>query len=166
VDRLDQCPDTVAGAKVDAKGCELDSDGDGVVDRLDQCPNTPAGERVDDKGCTLPKTLTLEGVHFDNDLDTLRPDSVAILEGATATLKRYPNFKVEVAGHTDGRGSPAHNLDLSTRRAKAVMDFFVAHGIAADRLSYKGYGEAQPVGNNYTEEGRVKNRRVELRALN
>jgi outer membrane protein OmpA-like peptidoglycan-associated protein len=73
---------------------------------------------------------------------------------------------VEVAGHTDGRGSSAHNLDLSTRRAKAVMNYFTRHGIAADRLTSKGYGETQPVGNNYTEEGRVKNRRVELRAVN
>ena len=166
VDRLDQCPATPAGTKVDAKGCDLDSDGDGVVDRLDQCPATPAGDRVDAKGCTLPKTLVLEGVHFDNDLDTLRPDSVAILDEANAILKRYPGLKVEVAGHTDSRGTSAHNIDLSTRRAKAVMDYFIAHGIAADRLSAKGYGEAQPVGNNYTEEGRVKNRRVELRPLN
>jgi outer membrane protein OmpA-like peptidoglycan-associated protein len=166
VDRLDRCPDTPQGTKVNAEGCDLDSDGDGVIDRLDQCPTTPAGDRVDAKGCTLPKTLVLEGVHFDNDLDILRPDSVAILDEATAILKRYPTLKVEVAGHTDGHGSSAHNIDLSSRRAKAVVDYFIAHGIATDRLSSKGYGETQPVGNNYTEEGRVKNRRVELRPLN
>jgi OOP family OmpA-OmpF porin len=165
VDALDRCPTTPAGRKVNAEGCELDSDGDGVLDAADQCPNTPAGDKVDDKGCTLPKTLTLEGVHFDNDADLLRPDSTAILEGVTATLKRYPGFKVEVAGHTDSRGSSDHNIDLSNRRAKAVMDYFIAHGIAADRLSAKGYGETQPIGNNYTEEGRMKNRRVELRTL-
>ena len=166
VDRLDQCPDTVAGAKVDARGCELDSDGDGIVDRLDQCPNTPAGVRVDATGCPLPKTLKLEGVRFDNDSDVLRHESDVILDEATATLKRYPEFKVEVAGYTDSRGGSAHNLDLSSRRAKAVMDYFIAHGIAADRLSAKGYGEANPVANNYLEEGRMKNRRVDLRPLN
>jgi len=165
VDALDRCPTTPAGRKVNAEGCELDSDGDGIVDAADECPGTPAGTPVDDKGCTLPKTLTLVGVNFDNDEDVLRPDCLAILDKATATLKRYPKFKVEVAGHTDSHGSSAHNLDLSSRRAKAVMDYFIAHGIAADRLSAKGYGETQPIGNNYMEEGRVKNRRVELRTL-
>jgi OmpA-OmpF porin, OOP family len=166
VDALDRCPTTPAGRKVNAEGCELDSDGDGILDAADQCPGTPAGTPVDDKGCALPKTLVLEGVNFDNDADTLRPDSTAILEGAVATLKRYPKFKVEVAGHTDSRGSSAHNADLSSRRAKVVMDYFIAHGVGADRLSSKGYGETQPVGNNYTEAGRMKNRRVELRVLN
>ncbi len=165
-DAIDQCPNTPAGAKVDARGCELDSDGDGIVDRLDQCPNTPAGVRVDATGCPLPKTLKLEGVRFDNDSDVLRHESDVILDEATATLKRYPEFKVEVAGYTDSRGGSAHNLDLSSRRAKAVMDYFIAHGIAADRLSAKGYGEANPVANNYLEEGRMKNRRVDLRPLN
>ena len=166
VDRLDQCPDTVAGAKVDARGCELDSDGDGVVDRLDLCLDTPVGVRVDASGCPLPKTLKLEGVRFDNDSDVLRHESDAILDEATATLKRYPEFKVEVAGYTDSRGSSEHNLDLSSRRAKAVMDYFIAHGISADRLSAKGYGDANPIANNYLEEGRMKNRRVDLRPLN
>ncbi len=165
VDALDRCPTTPTGRKVNAEGCELDSDGDGIVDAADECPGTPAGTPVDDKGCTLPKTLVLEGVNFDNDEDVLRPDCLAILDKATATLKRYPKFKVEVAGHTDSRGSSAHNLDLSSRRAKAVMDYFIAHGIAADRLSAKGYGETRPIGNNYVEDGRVKNRRVELRTL-
>ena len=163
VDALDKCPNTPPGRKVNAEGCELDSDGDGVVDALDQCPNTPAGDRVDEKGCTLPKVVKLEGVNFDNDLDTLRPDSLAVLDTATATLKRYPEIKVIVAGHTDSRGSNEHNRDLSSRRAKAVMDYFVAHGIAADRLTAKGYGETQPIANNYVEDGRAKNRRVELR---
>jgi len=166
VDALDRCPATPAGRTVNAEGCELDGDADGIVDAADQCPGTLAGEPVDDKGCTLPKTLKLEGVNFDNDEDVLHPDSLAILEGVAATLKRYPGFKVEVAGHTDSHGSSAHNLDLSNRRAKAVMDYFIAHGIAADRMSAKGYGETQPIGNNYLEEGRVKNRRVELRTLN
>ena len=166
IDRLDRCPATPPGRKVDATGCELDGDGDGVVDALDQCPNTPAGEAVDAKGCTLPKTLALDGVNFDNDEAVLRKDSLAILEGVAATLKRYPGFKVEVAGHTDNHGGGAHNLDLSNRRAKAVMDYLIARGIAADRLSAKGYGETQPIGNNYLEDGRMKNRRVELRTLN
>lgn len=166
VDALDRCPTTPAGRKVDGQGCELDSDGDGVLDAVDVCPNTPAGDRVDDKGCSLPRNLTLEGVNFDYNADVLRPDSLAILDVATATLKRYPALKVEVAGHTDSRGSYEHNLELSQRRAQAVMDYFIARGIAADRLSAKGYGEMEPVASNYLEPGRTKNRRVELRSLN
>jgi OOP family OmpA-OmpF porin len=165
VDTLDRCTTTPAGRKVNAQGCELDSDGDGVLDAADACPGTPAATAVDDKGCALPKIVSLEGVNFDNDEDLLRSDSLAILEAATATLKRNPSVKVEVAGHTDGRGTSEHNLDLSSRRAKAVMDYFIGHGVAADRLSAKGYGEAQPIANNYLEEGRMKNRRVELRIV-
>ena len=166
VDRLDQCPGTPAGRKVNAKGCDLDSDGDGVIDAMDQCPNTPAGDRVDSKGCSLPKVINLKGVNFDNDKDTLRPDAVAILDEAAATLKRYPGMKVEVAGHTDNRSSDAHNLDLSQRRAKAVMDYFVGKGVEAGRLSAKGYGEAEPIADNGKADGRAQNRRVELRILN
>lgn len=163
VDALDRCPTTPAGRAVNADGCELDGDGDGIVDAVDACPDTPAGERVDEKGCTLAKIVALDGVNFDNDEDVLRPDSLAILEGVAATLKRYPEIKVEVAGHTDSRGTSAHNLDLSNRRATAVVNYLVEHGVSADRLSAKGYGETQPIANNYLEEGRVKNRRVELR---
>jgi outer membrane protein OmpA-like peptidoglycan-associated protein len=196
VDRLDQCPDTPKGAKVDAKGCELDSDGDGVVDRLDQCPDTPKGRKVnaqgcemdkdgdgivdgldqcpgtepgkvvDNRGCPLAKVVTLTGDNFDNDAATLRADAIAILDDAVATLKRYPALKVEVAGHTDDRADDAYNQVLSERRAKAVMDYFVSKGVAADNLSAKGYGEAQPVADNGTAAGRAQNRRVELRILN
>jgi len=151
---------------VNAQGCDVDTDGDGIVDSADQCPNTPAGDRVDNKGCSLPKVLNLKGVNFDNDKDTLRPEAAAILDDATATLKRYPGLKVEIAGHTDSASSDAHNLDLSQRRANAVMKYFVDKGVAADRLSAKGYGEAQPIADNATKDGRFKNRRVELRSLN
>jgi outer membrane protein OmpA-like peptidoglycan-associated protein len=166
VDRLDHCPNTPAGRKVNDKGCDLDSDGDGVIDAMDQCPNTPAGDRVDTKGCSLPKVMNLKGVNFDNDKDTLRPEAAAILDDAVTTLKRYPGLKVEVAGHADSASSDAHNLDLSQRRAKTVMDYFLGKGVEAARLTAKGYGEAEPIADNATADGRAKNRRVELRILN
>ncbi len=165
VDRLDRCPNTPAGARVDAQGCELDSDGDGVVDALDQCPNTPRGDQVDAKGCTLASTLQLKGVNFDYDSAALRADARPILDEAVTILKRYPQLRVEVAGHTDDRGSDAYNLDLSQRRAQAVLDYFVQMGIDAARLVPKGYGETAPVADNATDAGRAKNRRVELRIL-
>ncbi len=166
VDALDKCPTTPPGRKVDGTGCEVDSDGDGILNADDQCPNTPAGDRVDNKGCSLPKVLTLKGVNFDNDQATLRPDAIAILDEAVTVLQRYPGFKVEIAGHTDSASSDEHNMDLSNRRAKSVMDYFVSKGVDAGRLSAKGYGESQPVADNGSADGRAKNRRVELRSLN
>jgi outer membrane protein OmpA-like peptidoglycan-associated protein len=165
VDALDRCPTTPPGRKVNAEGCELDSDGDGILDIADQCPDTPAGDRVDSKGCSLPKVMNLQGVNFDDNKDALRPDAAAILDDAVATLKRYPGLKVEIAGHTDSRNSDAYNLELSQRRAETVLNYFVSQGIEADRLAARGYGEAEPIADNGTRDGRFKNRRVELRSL-
>ncbi|MGQ9860486.1 MAG: OmpA family protein [Thiobacillaceae bacterium] len=165
VDRMDRCPGTPAGRKVDVQGCEMDSDGDGVVDALDQCPNTPRGDKVDARGCTLTSTIQLKGVNFDNDSAAIRADARPILDEAVAVLKRYPQLKVEVAGHTDDRGSDDHNLDLSQRRAQAIVDYFVQMGVDAARLVPKGYGESAPVADNTTAAGRADNRRVELRIL-
>ena len=166
VDALDKCPTTPPGHKVNAQGCDLDSDGDGIIDAMDKCPATPAGDRVDGNGCSLPMVMNLKGVNFDNDQATLRPDAIAILDEAAATLKRYPGLKVEIAGHTDSASSDAHNMELSQRRAQAVLDYFVSKGVEADRLSAKGYGETSPIADNATAEGRFQNRRVELRIQN
>ncbi len=166
VDALDKCPTTPAGRTVNAEGCDLDGDGDGVIDSMDNCPTTPAGDRVDSKGCSLPQVFNLIGVNFDNNKDTLRADTIAILDDAVATLKRYPALKVEIAGHTDSANSDAYNRDLSQRRADTVLGYFVGQGVEADRLSAKGYGEAEPIADNATSEGRSKNRRVELRSQN
>ena len=163
VDGLDKCPGTPAGRKVNADGCEIDTDGDGLVDGVDKCPTVYA-KTAD--GCPLPaeapKKLTLEGVNFDNDQATLRPDASAALDRAAESLKQWGNVKVEVAGHTDAKASDDYNMQLSERRANAVRDYLIGKGVAADRLSAKGYGESQPVADNDTEEGRAKNRRVEL----
>jgi outer membrane protein OmpA-like peptidoglycan-associated protein len=166
VDGLDKCPNTPAGRKVNADGCELDSDGDGIVDGQDKCP-TVFAKTAD--GCPLPvaaepapKKLVLDGVNFDNDQATLRPEAMAILDQAAASLKQWGDVKVEVAGHTDNVSSDAHNMSLSQRRAEAVRSYLVSKGIAADRLTAKGYGESSPVAGNDTAEDRYKNRRVEL----
>lgn len=161
IDPNDRCPGTPAGAKVDAVGCELDSDGDGVVDRLDQCPGTPAGAKVDARGCEI--VITLKGVNFEFDSDRLTPESTAILDQAVSVLKQRPNAAVEVQGHTDARGTDAYNLKLSERRARAVQDYLVRGGVQAGVLSARGYGEAEPVASNDTEEGRAQNRRVDLK---
>jgi OOP family OmpA-OmpF porin len=190
VDALDKCPTTPKGRKVNAEGCELDGDGDGVVDALDKCPAVPAPGTADgcpvvkdsdgdgimddrDKcptvaapgtadGCPVPRKLVLEGVNFDNDKATLRPEAYGILDKAAATLKEWGDVKVEVAGHTDSRSDDDYNQKLSQRRADAVRAYLIGKGVAADRLTAKGYGESSPVADNESEEGRFKNRRVEL----
>jgi OOP family OmpA-OmpF porin len=164
-DSRDQCPNTPAGAKVDAKGCELDGDGDGVVDSADKCPDTPKGDRVDAVGCSFKEEIKLPGVVFETGKADLKPESLPVLEGAIATLKRYPDIKVEVAGHTDSRGSDALNLDLSSRRAQTVLKYLQDGGVT-NTISSRGYGERQPVASNTTDEGRQQNRRVVLRVLN
>jgi OOP family OmpA-OmpF porin len=164
-DGRDQCPNTPAGAKVDERGCELDGDGDGIVDRLDKCPDTPKGDRVDNTGCPFNKELLLQGVKFETNSDALLPESLPVLNNAIATLKRYPELNVEVAGHTDSRGSDAYNLSLSSRRAEAVLKYLKDGGVS-NAMTSKGYGERQPIASNNTEEGRLQNRRVVLRALN
>jgi OOP family OmpA-OmpF porin len=164
-DSRDQCPNTPAGAKVDEKGCEFDTDGDGVVDSADKCPDTPKGDRVDAFGCSFKEEIKLPGVVFETGKADLKPESLPVLEGAIATLKRYPDLHIEVAGHTDSRGSDALNLDLSARRAATVLQYLRDGGVA-NALTSRGYGERQPVASNNSDDGRQQNRRVVLRVLN
>jgi outer membrane protein OmpA-like peptidoglycan-associated protein len=121
------------------------------------CP----GRGLLDAPCIV-ETQVLEGVNFDFDKATLRPESHAILDKAAATLKKQGKTKVKVAGHTDSRGSDSYNLKLSQRRAETVRNYLIKKGVAADRLTAKGYGESRPIADNATKEGRFKNRRVEL----
>jgi OOP family OmpA-OmpF porin len=163
VNSKDRCPGTPAGAKVDASGCELDGDGDGVVDSQDQCPDTAQGTPVDNQGCDLEPHYELNGIYFEFDSARLTADSKTALDGALEILNRHSDLVVELAGHTDSRGTDAYNQGLSERRAKSVMQYLVAHGISEDRLTAKGYGESEPVADNATDDGRASNRRVEMR---
>ena len=164
-DDKDKCPGTPVGAKVDANGCELDGDRDGVVDRLDQCPNSRAGAQVDIKGCEIKAEIKLPGVNFESNSDRLLPGAENVLRDAAATLRKNPTITVEVAGHTDSDGTAAYNESLSARRAETVHDYLVANGIAEDRMSVRGYGESQPIADNGTREGKAQNRRVVLRVI-
>jgi len=115
-------------------------------------------------GCAV-EIIKLKGVYFDTDSADLKPASIATLNHAVATLKRRSDISVEVAAHTDSTASDAYNLSLSDRRAASVKAYLESHGIAANRLTSKGYGESQPVVSNATSTGRATNRRVELRVL-
>jgi OOP family OmpA-OmpF porin len=150
-----------------------DDDGDGVNNCDDKCPGSQAGQTIGPDGCPVPVSIDLKGVNFDFDKSTLRPDAVAILNEAVEILKRYPDLKVEVAGHTDSVGTDAYNQSLSERRAKAVYDYLTSNGVDAARLvGPNGYGESRPIAPNTNEdgsdnpEGRAKNRRTELNVQN
>ena len=101
-------------------------------------------------------------IHFDTGKATIKPDSKALLDQMAQGLKANPAFRVEVGGHTDNVGDAAANLSLSQARAQAVMAALASRGIAANRMTAKGYGQTVPVADNRIEEGRGKNRRVEL----
>ncbi len=107
--------------------------------------------------------IALYGIYFDTDKTEIKPESAAALEQIAKVLKDQSNLKLIVSGHTDNTGAEAHNLELSLGRAKAVVAALVGkYAIAADRLQSKGFASSQPVASNDTEEGRAKNRRVEL----
>jgi OOP family OmpA-OmpF porin len=142
-----------------------DLDGDGVPNERDKCQNTRPGAVVDLDGCEVEAVISLDGVYFDFDKATLRPEGIAVLNEAAALLKTNDRVVVEVAGHTDSVGSEEYNQGLSERRANTVRDYLVSQGITATRLTARGYGEVQPVATNDTDEGRQLNRRVELIVL-
>lgn len=162
-DHRDRCPDTPQGTPVDAAGCPLDSDGDGVTDDRDRCPDTRPGVRVDVNGCEITAIIRLPGVEFEHDSERLTPTSRQTLDDAAATLRKHEDIRVEVAGHTDSSGSDAYNRQLSERRARAVMEYLAEAGVERQRMNARGYGEAEPVADNASPEGRSENRRVELR---
>ncbi|WP_428313341.1 OmpA family protein [Hydrocarboniphaga sp.] len=155
-DDADQCPDTPAGSTVDASGCPLPPP-------AAPCKTPEAGEKLDMSGCATGDVIVLRGVNFDFDKATLTANAKTILDMVADALIAAPSIKVEVGGHTDGRGSDAYNQKLSQRRAEAVKQYLSGRGIAADRLNTAGYGARKPVADNATDEGRELNRRVELK---
>jgi outer membrane protein OmpA-like peptidoglycan-associated protein len=101
-------------------------------------------------------------INFDTGKSDIKPDSMPIIEQIVALLKAHPELKVSIEGHTDNVGTPQGNKVLSTQRAKAVMNAVVQKGIAATRLTALGWGQEKPIADNRSEEGKAKNRRVEI----
>jgi OmpA-OmpF porin, OOP family len=168
-DSQDRCPDQPGPKELD--GCP-DSDGDGIPDVDDKCPTVPGPAQND--GCPGEAVVEIEterlslkdAINFDTGQDTIRPESKRILDEIAAVLKAHPEIKrIRVEGHTDNVGGQAYNMDLSERRARAVVSALFARGVARERLTPAGYGFSRPVASNATALGRAKNRRVEFTIL-
>ncbi|MEL7045406.1 MAG: OmpA family protein [Pseudomonadota bacterium] len=163
-DDSDQCPGTPAGVVVDSTGCPVDADGDGVNDDRDRCLNTPAGATVDSSGCPVSAeiVLTVDRLNFAFDSAELDATAKSSLRAAVDVVRDNSAVELDLVGHTDSRGSDAYNQGLSERRARAALDYLVSLGVPEGQLRAVGRGESSPVADNSTEDGRARNRRVEI----
>jgi outer membrane protein OmpA-like peptidoglycan-associated protein len=165
----------------DEDGCpEPDNDEDGIADGLDQCPMDPedADDFQDEDGCPEPgpraipvtvsdtRILIGETIYFEFDTEVIRPVSMPLLDQVAEVIGTLDaNLRIRVEGHTDTLGGEAYNVDLSFRRARAVVEYLASRGVPRARLEYRGYGAAHPVAPNDSPQGRALNRRVEFTIL-
>ena len=166
LDKDDKCP-YIAGPKAN-EGCPYtDTDGDGVLDKDDDCPATPG--LVENKGCPkieeevaeILKTA-FDNLEFETGKAVIKQESLPSLTELAEVLVKKPEWKLQIAGHTDNVGNEQNNLVLSKKRSEAVRDFMISQGIVTERLSALYFGETQPKATNDTKEGRQTNRRVEM----
>ena len=148
-----------------------DADGDGVADKFDRCPGTPAGTVVDGSGCPLthPEASALGAgtasgstIQFEFDSSVLKTSSYPVLDAVSADLKAGSG-RATLEGHASAEGTNSYNMNLSRDRANSVKTYLVNSGVDANRVSVKAFGESRPVASNETEEGRMQNRRVEIK---
>ena len=209
-DGLDKCPDTPKGARWMRSGCPKDSDGDGVCDGLDKCPDTPQGWhggrdglpdrlgrrrrvrrtrqvpeharatcKVDANGCPIEVIeretelldtgmIRLQNVNFETAKWDILPESYPALDAVGEVLLRWPELRIEIAGHTDSRGTVPYNQKLSQNRANSVLKWLTSRfpGLKAEQFKVKGYGELKPLVPNNSAENMAQNRRVEFVVLN
>jgi len=163
-DKFDKCPDVAGTSK---NGCP-DTDKDGVDDFEDRCPNTygPASN----KGCPEIRkedketlNIAMRDVQFEHNSATLTNSSYKILGQISTILNSYPEYKIEISGHTDNTGTAEINKKLSEQRARACRDYLISKGLAWSRVASRGYGQSKPIATNETQQGRATNRRVEFK---
>jgi OmpA-OmpF porin, OOP family len=177
LDEDDACPDVKGSKNEDStrNGCPGDPDGDEITDDKDACPHEkgPPDPDPQKNGCptlvrvTDREIVILQQVEFRANSDVISNQSDELLNQVAGVLREHQEIaKVEVQGHTDNRGGAGQNQKLSQRRAAAVVKWLTtAGGVVDDRLTAKGYGMAEPIADNDTEEGRQKNRRVVFKIL-
>ena len=166
-DAEDRCP--FDKGPVALKGCP-DGDNDGIADIDDKCPMV-AGI-PENKGCPAVKEETkkvfdkaLRGINFETGKAVIKGTSFQILNDIVLIMKENPEYNLEINGHTDAVGGAEMNQDLSQRRAYAVVKYLTDKGIDPARMTATGFGEAVPVADNETAEGRALNRRVEFKVV-
>jgi OOP family OmpA-OmpF porin len=173
LDPDDQCKDVPGVAYL--QGCPIpDTDGDSILDSEDPCVyEAETVNGIDDTdGCPdgIPEevarfTGVIEGIVFDTDKATIRKKSTPVLTQALEVLRKHPSVRVEISGHTDDRGAPLPNMELSRRRADAVKQWLVDAGIDAGRITTRGAGSNEPIADNGNKQGRGKNRRIEFKLM-
>ena len=165
-DHLDECPDVPGLARF--KGCP-DRDGDGIPDHLDECPDEFG--TITNKGCPEiiqeVEKIDFHAKHilFEISSSKIKQESFSDLDEIIAIMKKFPDSRFTIHGHTDNTGSDALNMNLSKNRAKSVKDYFISKGINASRLESDGFGKNKPIDVNDTPEGRANNRRVEIKVI-
>jgi len=162
-DKLDKCPNTEAGIKVDGSGCPLDVDGDGIPDSKDACPTVKGIARLN--GCP---EFTATGasavpIQFEFNSSVLRTSAYSVLDGLGSSLKANTSAVVQLDGHASAEGTEEYNMTLSRDRANSVKTYMVNAGISSNRIATTAYGESRPIASNATEAGRSQNRRVEIK---
>lgn len=169
LDKDDKCP-TLAGP-IANHGCPYqDTDGDGVIDSEDDCPNTPGP--ASNKGCPVIEDevkeilkTAFDNLEFETGKDVIKEASKPSLDELAEVLIKRPEWKLQIAGHTDNVGSAQSNMILSKKRAESVRNYLSSKGIDEKRFSVLYFGQTQPIEDNATPEGRQKNRRVEMSVI-
>jgi len=133
-----------------------------IVEKQAMAQHVVADVAALDKGIRDTGHVAVYEITFDTDSASIKPESAQAIEEITKLLKSDQTLKIVVVGHTDNVGAAEHNLKLSQERGQAVMQALIQKGIAADRLKSYGCGQYAPVASNDSDEGRAKNRRVEL----
>lgn len=165
-DKIDKCPKTPKGNEVDENGCTLDADKDGVSDKNDECPDTKEGVVVDEKGC-IDYEATIElmndrlyPIYFATNQATVTNVQNNKIDNLVEILNKYPEYKVNLYGHADHRGTDEYNKALSQKRANDVVKLLKSKGISSDRITTKAYGEEMAEQGELTEEQLQENRKV------
>jgi len=176
-DATDACPDQAEDKDrvQDDDGCpEEDADSDGIPDVSDKCPLEPGvrGDNPEKTGCPTRTRVTesgevqlLQPIEFEIGRAVIKAGSFPILDEVVALMRSRPNLRIGVYGHTDNRGPLALNTRLSRERAAACKNYLQGKGIDGARLESNGFGPAQPIADNASDDGRARNRRVEFKIL-
>jgi outer membrane protein OmpA-like peptidoglycan-associated protein len=169
LDKDDKCPN-IKGPK-ENDGCPyIDTDGDGILDKDDECPSVKGV--TENKGCPKIEAAAQEILKTAFDDLEFVPGSAVIKDASNSSLNdlaglmlKKPEWKIQISGHTDNVGNDQANLILSKKRAEAVKAYLVSKNVQADRVKTLFFGKTKPIASNDTEEGRQKNRRVEMKII-